>query len=99
MGTGHGHHDHGHDDRHPDQHGHEHNHGHRLNALDAVNAGARYKGPLSWASGIALAAISLATAVLPFAVAAPTVNTLSLARRFRTGCSVAALHTPLRSTK
>jgi hypothetical protein len=49
-GPGHDHHDHedlGHGDGHGHGHGHGHTHG--LNALDAVNAGARYRRPLTYA--------------------------------------------------
>ena len=46
MGSGHDHQDHHDGD---DGHGHGHGHGHGLSALDAVNAGARYKRPLMWA--------------------------------------------------
>ena len=49
MDPGNGHH---HDHQDPDHghgHGHGHGHSHGLNALDAVNAGARYRRPLTYA--------------------------------------------------
>jgi cobalt-zinc-cadmium efflux system protein len=53
MHSGHGddHENHGHDHDHGHDHGHGHGHGHShgLSGLDAVNAGARYRRPLTWA--------------------------------------------------
>ena len=60
MGT-----EHHHNDNHPhgDGHGHGHGHGHGLNALDAVNAGARYRRPLAWAFAITVAFVGVEFAV------------------------------------
>ena len=54
-------HDHGHDDGHGAGHGHGHSHG--LSGLDAVNAGARYKRPLTYAFVITLAFVGVEFAV------------------------------------
>ncbi|TGN65185.1 cation transporter [Nocardioides eburneiflavus] len=51
----------GHNDNHI--HGHGHGHGHGLNALDAVNAGARYRRPLAWAFAITVAFVGVELAV------------------------------------
>lgn len=42
---------------------HGHGHGHGLNALDAVNAGARYRRPLAWAFAITVAFVGVEFAV------------------------------------
>ena len=60
-GHGHGDHEHGHGHGHGDAHGHGHGHG--LNALEAVNAGARYKRPLTFAFLITLAFVGVEFAV------------------------------------
>ena len=55
--------EHLHSDDHPPGDGHGHGHGHGLNALDAVNAGARYKRPLAWAFAITVAFVGVEFAV------------------------------------
>lgn len=56
------HHDHDHDD-HGSGHGHGHGNGHGLSALDAVNAGARYKRPLMWAFLITVSFVAVEAGV------------------------------------
>lgn len=57
-----GHDDHdGHDHHHG--HGEGHGHSHGLNALDAVNAGARYKRPLTWAFLITVSFVAVEAGV------------------------------------
>jgi cobalt-zinc-cadmium efflux system protein len=56
------HDDHSHDDHNHD-HGHGHGHGHGLNALDAVNAGARYRRPLAWAFLLTVSFVAVEFAV------------------------------------
>ncbi len=68
MGFGHNHGDvgnsgHEHGDDHKQDYGHGHGHNHGLNALDAVNAGARYKRPLTYAFLITLAFVGVEFAV------------------------------------
>ncbi len=60
MGSGHDHADHGDGDH---DRGHGHGHGHGLNAIDAVNAGARYKRPLMWAFLITVLFVAVEFAV------------------------------------
>ena len=60
MGT-----EHHHNDNHP-RRGRprpRHGHGHGLNALDAVNAGARYRRPLAWAFAITVSFVGVEFAV------------------------------------
>ena len=57
MGT-----EHHHNDNHPHGDGHGHGHG-TDNALDAVNAGARYRRPLAWAFAITVAFVGVEFAV------------------------------------
>jgi len=55
MGSGRHDHDHDHDSG--------HGHGHGLSALDAVNAGARYKRPLTWAFVLTVSFVAVEFAV------------------------------------
>jgi cobalt-zinc-cadmium efflux system protein len=59
-----GHDDHdGHDHHRDHGHGEGHGHSHGLNALDAVNAGARYKRPLTWAFVITVSFVAVEAGV------------------------------------